>query len=292
MLDLTSTLRTRELRFQAEPLEGGLLDGLSPTHVHIWNEGAPVWSAQLSRISPEPRPLSLLLPVRPEQCDTDVVAWAEQVSRSVPHRPEGVPWSLAYYSTEPVGRNVVRTGDILHLSEADALEGDTRLFDLPEFRLEAADLESDAAGPVDERNLPSGPFRLAAQLAGVRDGHDLLIVFSALDNGLSPQRILEELRRVASERDVRVHAAISPSVATQTAAQIRRLSHATGGWCIEAAAPESLSAALQTVAVSLSRHWLVKVEDAQDLDRLELRIRTGRHSGNLPLSLFAAERAA
>jgi hypothetical protein len=292
LLSRASTLRSRTLAIHVETESGQAAPSLSPTHVQVWGDGGPVWNYRISPVPPDPRPLTLLLPLHPESAREQVQQWAETVSALLPARPEEQPWALAYYATAPASRGQVRTGAILHLSDEDSVDLDATTVEPPKFRLSMDELNTDASEAVDEYSLPKGPFRLAARQAAERTGHDLLMVLSGLSPAVVSTRQLEELRRVALEHGVRVFAVVGADLAPATAALVASVCQTTKGWCIPAASEDEAHRGARTVVSALQGHWQIEVNDAEEVANLRVRIRTGRYSGDLATVPAATDRAA
>jgi hypothetical protein len=292
LLSSNATLRSLGLTLYIANSQGEIVDRLKPTHVQIWSGGLPVWSYGLTKVEPEPRPVCILLPFDSPAREDEGPAWRETIARLLPRRIDNAPWALAAYSSMPAARESARTGEILHLSDADALNLDTSPIELPQYHAETADLMNEADGFALARSLPLGPLRVAVRQAAAQPGQDLLLVVPSLHAALAATRAAEELRVAAAQNDVRLHTVLGPELPAAFAAQLRAASHATGGWSLAASDSEDALLAAETVLGALRAHWRVDADLADETGPLELRVRTGRYSGALPVGDAAVHRAA
>lgn len=292
LLSSAVTLRSLRLTLQVSELDGASIDDLRPVHVQIWAGGLPVWHYSLARVNPEPRPVCLLLPLAHDGAETEVPSWLGAVEKLLAHRPASAAWAVAPFSPVPAARSAVRTGEILHLSDADTATSDVTPIELPEFHTETEALSEALTRTVETRDAPFGPLRLAARQAAEVEDHDLMLVIPDLHPSLASNRLVEELRVAAERNRVRVHALLGAGLPASFATQVRSVCRGTDGWSLPIQDPSDVTVEAATLLGALRSHWTVEVELSGEPAPMELRIRTGRYSGLLPVTDSVAHRAA
>ncbi len=256
---LCAERRESELRLHVAVRKKGTSQPVSvlPTQYHLSSAGEVVWDYRVEREPCSQRPLVLILPAGQESDQTAISRWRHVLAR-LPARLE----SAGGYAALIYGSG----------GEMPALE----------FHQHGENAAAALASPGPGEPMASGPWGMAASLSKQLAEVDLLLVLEGSAVTGPGSEALSTLRRQISDRNQRVFAVCSPDGPAPFPGALRELCRESHGWLLQTAGPDQIDDAVLTVAGALMGHDVVVTEERNVREGFQLRVASGRFTGEMP----------